>query len=340
MYLLLSMRRRLSIFPIILIFCVLFFASNLLAVPLLKEPAKKPIRSAAVSKPKTSITVLGKARDIRQIKKRNPKYALASQKRRVLKNLSARSAIIIDAVSGSTLFSKNPNSPRQPASTIKVLTGMIALKSLKNGDAISVSKKAARQPRSKVYLDQRKKYLANDLINAVLLASANDASVALAEKIAGSEKSFAKMMTLRAKLWGARTTICKTATGLTAKGQKSTARDLAVIFKHAMRDREFAARMKRTKVRTTDGKLLRNHNKALWQVEGTQGGKTGYTNAARQTYVGKFKRGNDEIIIAIMGSERMWTDVKKLVEYAFRKKQVAAMEKIDQRDIHVAGLAL
>ncbi len=217
---------------------------------------------------------------------------------------------------------------------------MIALKSLKNGDAISVSKKAARQPRSKVYLDQRKKYLANDLINAVLLASANDASVALAEKIAGSEKSFAKMMTLRAKLWGARTTICKTATGLTAKGQKSTARDLAVIFKHAMRDREFAARMKRTKVRTTDGKLLRNHNKALWQVEGTQGGKTGYTNAARQTYVGKFKRGNDEIIIAIMGSERMWTDVKKLVEYGFRKKQVAAMEKIDQRDIHVAGLAL
>ncbi len=286
------------------------------------------------------MTVLGELRNISQIKKRNPKYALASQKRRIVKNLSARSAIIIDAVSGNTLFSKNPNIPRQPASTIKVLTGMIALKSLKTSDTIPISRKAARQPRSKVYLDQRKKYLANDLINAVLLASANDASVALAEKIAGSEKSFAKMMTLRAKLWGATKTICKTATGLTAKGQKSTARDLAVIFKHAMKDQDFAARMKRTKVRTTEGKLLRNHNKALWQVEGTQGGKTGYTNAARQTYVGKFKRGNDELIIAIMGSERMWTDVKKLVEYGFNKKHVAAAEKRKNREIAVAGLAL
>lgn len=286
------------------------------------------------------MTVLGKVRDISQIKKRHPKYALASQKRGIRKNLSARSAIIIDAVSGSTLFAKNSNKPRQPASTIKVLTGMIALKSLKKSDSISVSKKAARQPRSKVYLDQRKRYLAHDLINAVLLASANDASVALAEKIAGSEKSFAKMMTLRAKLWGATETICKTATGLTAKGQKSTARDLAVIFKHAMQDRDFAARMKRTKVRTTDGKLLRNHNKALWQVDGTQGGKTGYTNAARQTYVGKFKRGNDEIIIAIMGSERMWTDVKKLVEYGFTKKQVAALENDSKNEVTVAGLAL
>ena len=67
--------------------------------------------------------------------------------------------------------------------------------------------------------------------------------------------------------------------------------------------------MKRTKIRTTEGKLLRNHNKALWQIEGTLAGKTGYTNAARQTYVGKFKRGGREIIVAIMGSESMWTDI-------------------------------
>ena len=85
---------------------------------------------------------------------------------------------------------------------------------------------------------------------------------------------------------------------------------------------------------------MRNHNKALWQVEGTQGGKTGYTNAARQTYVGKFKRGSDEIIIAIMGSERMWTDVKKLVEYGFTKKQLATTEKRQNNEITIAGLAL
>lgn len=275
---------------------------------------------------KTTLVTLGRSGSITDVKKRIGPIVTAATTRRLNKKISSRSAIIIDAVSGKTLYSKNPDSQRQPASTIKVLTGMIALKSLSRTEKVSVSSKAARQPRSKVYLDRKKKYKANDLINAVLLASANDASVALAEKIAGSEKKFAKMMTLRAKLWGANNTVCKTATGLTAKGQKSTARDLATIFRHAMKNPEFSSKMKKVKVRTSEGKLLRNHNKALWQVNGTLGGKTGYTNAARQTYVGKFKRGKDEIIVAIMGSETMWSDIKRLVTYGFNKKVALSQE--------------
>lgn len=247
--------------------------------------------------------------------------------------MSAKSAIIIDARSGETLFAISPDIPRQPASTIKIITGMIALKSLSSNEKIPVSKKAALQPRSKIYLDSRKTYKANDLINAVLLASANDASVALAEKIAGSEQSFAQMMTVRAKIWGAKKTVCKTATGLTAKGQRSTARDLAMIFKHIMGDKDFVKRMKRTKVKTSFGSLLRNHNRALWQVEGSIGGKTGYTRAARQTYVGKFKRGEQEIIIAFMASNQMWSDVEKLVNHGFyvkRQYQLAEKQKTQQ----------
>ena len=283
-------------------------------------------KSAAKTRP-----VLGKAYDISNVKKRLGPLVTAKTTKRLNRKISSRCAIIIDAVSGKTLYSRNPDTQRQPASTIKVITGMIALKSLNNTEKVAVSKKAARQPRSKVYLDQKKKYKANDLINAILLASANDASVAIAEKIAGSEKKFAQMMTLRASLWGATNTVCKTATGLTAKGQKSTARDLATIFRYAMQDPDFSKRMKRVKVRTTEGKLLRNHNKALWQVKGTLGGKTGYTNAARQTYVGKFKRGSDEIIVAIMGSETMWSDIKRLVEYGFKKK-VAINEEPHNQD--------
>jgi len=281
--------------------------------------------------------VLGQARDITGVKKQIGSLVTAKTTKRLNRKISSRCAIIIDAVNGKTLYSRNPDTQRQPASTIKVITGMIALKSLANADNVPVSSKAARQPRSKVYLDQKKKYKANDLINAILLASANDASVAIAEKIAGSEKKFAQMMTLRASLWGAKNTVCKTATGLTAKGQKSTARDLATIFRYAMQDPDFSKRMKRVKIRTTEGKLLRNHNKALWQVNGTLGGKTGYTNAARQTYVGKFKRGNDEIIVAIMGSETMWSDIKRLVEYGFKKK--VAMN-VQMRDIGVATKAV
>lgn len=237
------------------------------------------------------------------------------------KKISAKSAIVIDTTRDLILFAKEPDNPRQPASTIKVLTGMIALRSLSGEEDIPVSKEAAGRPSSKMYLDPAKSYLANDLISGVLLASANDASVALAELIAGSEDHFAKLMTLQAQVWGATQTVCKTATGLTAKGQTSTARDLALIFKQAMLDSEFAERMNKRVLQTTDGDKFYNHNKALWQIKGALGGKTGYTNAARQTYVGKFKRGDAEIVVAIMGSETMWHDLKYLVSYGFKQYQ-------------------
>jgi D-alanyl-D-alanine carboxypeptidase (penicillin-binding protein 5/6) len=245
----------------------------------------------------------------------------ASRLSRIARQITSKSVVILDARTGETIFAQAPDNPRQPASTIKVLTGIIAMKRLKKNDEVEVSRHAESMPRSKVYLSSRKKYKADDLIDAVLLASANDASVALAEKIAGSENDFAKLMTMHARLWGAENTVCRTASGLTAKGQYSTARDLARIFRRAMRDKEFARRMKRTKVKTSYGKLLRNHNRALWQVDGAQGGKTGYTSLARQTYVGQFERGDDAIIVAIMGSETMWRDIRRLVEYGFQKKE-------------------
>lgn len=304
-----------------------------------KQPAAK-VQKTKTTAPasRTAIVTLGKSGNISDKKKRVGPLVTKATTKQLNRKISSRSAIIIDAVSGKTLYSRNPDTQRQPASTIKVITGMIALKSLTKAEHVAVSKKAARQPRSKVYLDRKKQYQANDLINAVLLKSANDASVALAEKIAGTEKDFAKMMTLRANLWGAKNTVCKNATGLTAKGQKSTARDLSIIFRHAMNDPEFSKRIKRLKARTSEGKLLRNHNKALWQVNGALGGKTGYTNAARQTYVGKFKRGKDEIIVAIMGSETMWSDVKRLVTYGFNKK-VALSNEIDALGAEVEMVA-
>lgn len=294
-------------------------------------PGTSPAKTTADTHGKGIIT-LGHYNNINAVKKRvAASKAQSTYLPKIGRKISSKSVIIMDAGTGVTLFAKSPDRPRQPASTIKVLTGMIAIKSLEDNDIVGVSRHASRMPRSKIYLDTKKQYKADDLINAVLLASANDASVALAEKIAGNEKDFAKMMTLRAKLWGAKRTICRTATGLTAKGQQSTARDLATIFRHAMKDDEFARRMQKTKTVTSYGKTLRNHNKALWRVKGAQGGKTGYTAAARQTYVGKFTREEGEIIVAIMGSETMWSDIKNLVEYGFqRKKQLAQKEKTTQ----------
>jgi D-alanyl-D-alanine carboxypeptidase (penicillin-binding protein 5/6) len=257
--------------------------------------------------------------------KRKPLRLVKISDRSFRKRLSARSAIIIDARTGSEIYSHNPDRPGQPASTIKVLTSLIAIDYLKNNSLVPVSGRAASMPRSKIYIRKGKSYYADDLINAVILASANDASVALAEKIAGSESGFAKMMTRKASELGAQKTICKTASGLTAKGQQTTARDLAIIFKEAMTHQEFAGRMKLLKAKTSYGKTLRSHNKALWQIDGTQGGKTGYTWAAKQTYVGKFSRNGEEILVAILGSRSMWNDIARLVEYGFSKKQQMQM---------------
>lgn len=254
--------------------------------------------------------------------KRRPAYdqSVSATAEQLRKRLTSRSAIIMDADSGEVIYAHAPDKAAQPASTIKILTGLIAIQSLDNEEWVPASRRAADMPRSKIYLRRGKSYRANDMINAVLLSSANDASVALAEKIAGSERVFAKLMTHKAKAWGAENTVCKTASGLTAKGQKSTARDLAILFSRAMENDEFATRIARKKVKTGYGKVLRNHNRALWQIDGAEGGKTGYTKAARQTYVGQFKRGDDELTVAVMGSVTMWDDIKRLVEYGFARK--------------------
>lgn len=264
--------------------------------------------------------------------KRRPETKNSNLSKHTLRNkISSKSALLVDSRTGEILYSRAPDRPGQPASTIKVLTALIAMKYLKDNEFVYVSPKAARMPSSKVYLEQGKSYRAGDLIDAVLLSSANDASVALAEKIAGSEEAFAKLMTHKAQVLGAKNTVCKNATGLTARGQKSTARDLARIFKAAMANNEFSERVARIKVRTSYGKTLKNHNRALWQLDGALGGKTGYTRAARQTYVGKFSKDGQDLIVAVMGSETMWDDIDNLVNYGYsinNKREIKRKEEL------------
>jgi len=243
--------------------------------------------------------------------------------------LTCRSAYIMDARTGRVLYDRSADQPGQPASTIKIITGLIAVESLNGNEMVHTSAYAANMPASKIYLKKGESYQANDLINAVLLASANDASVALAEKVAGSEEAFARLMTKKAEALGAQNTICKSANGLTRPGQQTTARDLATVFNRAMRNPEFAERMSTVQVRTSDGKVLRSHNKALWTLDGAVGGKTGYTVAAGKTYVGKFQRDGQSIIVALLGSASMWNDIATLVEHGFAKEAMASRQQED-----------
>jgi len=246
--------------------------------------------------------------------------------------LTCRSAYIMDARTGRVLYDRSADRPGQPASTIKIITGLIAVESLHNNEMVRASAYAANMPASKVFLKKGASYQANDLINAVLLASANDASVALAEKVAGSEEAFARLMTKKAEALGAQNTICKSANGLTRPGQQTTARDLATVFNRAMHNPEFAERMSTVQVHTSDGKLLRSHNKALWTMDGAVGGKTGYTVAAGKTYVGKFQRDGRAIIVALLGSASMWDDIATLVDHGFAKQEMASRLPGDDAD--------
>jgi D-alanyl-D-alanine carboxypeptidase (penicillin-binding protein 5/6) len=231
--------------------------------------------------------------------------------------VTARSFVIMDAKTGKILLSLHPHLFLPPASTLKVMTAMSVREHLKMDDKVSVSRYAASAPPSKVGIKPGETYTVRELLYALLLKSGNDAARALAEKVSGSEAAFAQRLTQEVRQWGAYRTTCATANGLPADNQYSTAQDLALMLRRAMRDPELAKIMA-TKYYTMQGnRELRNHNRFLFTTPLAVGGKTGYTRASKHTYVGMFKNGNHEIIIAMMGSKKKWADLRPLIEKGF-----------------------
>lgn len=239
----------------------------------------------------------------------------------------------MDAKTGKVLYQKNADIPLPPASTTKVLTAILTLESQKrSNDRLIVSKAATRVPASKLYLKPGQMVTIEDLLYGVLLASANDASVVLAEGIGGSVERFAEIMTKKAHDLGATNTRFSNPHGLTAADHFSTARDLALIFRYAMKNPRFR-QIVHTKMSSVSsvspGKKsartrrisVRNHNRLLWNYDGAIGGKTGYTYAAQKCYVGAVERDGVTLIVSLLGSRDLWGDTKRLLEYGFDNYQ-------------------
>ena len=231
--------------------------------------------------------------------------------------ISARSFVIMDAKSGQILLSLNPQLFLPPASTLKIMTALVVVEHLRMDDKVTVSPYAASAPPSKIGIKPGEVYTVRELLYALLLNSANDAARALAERVCGSEADFARQATQEVRQWGAYRTTCATANGLPADNQFSTAQDLALMFRRAMQDPELAKIME-TKYYTIQGdRELRNHNRFLFTTPLAVAGKTGYTRAAKHTYVGLFRNGDHEIIVAMMGSKKKWADLRPLIEKGF-----------------------
>ncbi len=231
--------------------------------------------------------------------------------------VSARSFVIMDAKTGRVLLALNPQLFLPPASTLKVMTALSVAEHLQMDDQVQVSPQAAAAPASKINIKPGEVYTVRELLYALLLSSANDAARALAEKVSGSEEAFARQLTQEVRQWGAYRTTLATANGLPADNQFSTAEDLAKMFKRAMENPELAKIMA-TKFHTIQGdRELRNHNRFLWTTPLAVGGKTGYTRASRHTYVGMFRKDDKAIIVAMMGSQKKWADLRPLIEKGF-----------------------
>jgi D-alanyl-D-alanine carboxypeptidase (penicillin-binding protein 5/6) len=248
-------------------------------------------------------------------------------------DLSARALLLMDAKTGKVLYQKNADIPLPPASTTKVLTAILTLESQKrSNDRLTVSKAATRVPASKLYLKPGQTVTIEDLLYGILLASANDASVVLAEGIGGSVERFAEIMTKKAHDLGATNTRFSNPHGLTAADHYSTARDLALIFRYAMKNPTFR-QIVHTKMSSVSSVLpgkksvrtrrisVRNHNRLLWNYDGAIGGKTGYTFAAQKCYVGAVERDGVTLIVSLLGSRDLWGDTKRLLEYGFDNYQ-------------------
>jgi serine-type D-Ala-D-Ala carboxypeptidase (penicillin-binding protein 5/6) len=248
-------------------------------------------------------------------------------------DLTARAAILIDSSTGKILYQKEPDLRLPPASTTKIVTAILTLESGRNlRDLLTVSKAATRVPASKLYLRPGQTLTIEDLLYGLLLSSANDASVVLAEGIGGSVDHFAEMMTKKANEIGATNSHFTNPHGLTAPDHYSTARDLALLFRYAMKNATFRE-VVQTKISSVSSNTLvrkrtiarrisvRNHNRLLWSFDGALGGKTGYTLAAQKCFVGAVQRDGVTLIVSILGSRDQWGDTRKLLEYGFDNYQ-------------------
>ncbi len=235
-------------------------------------------------------------------------------------SIKSRAALTMDASTGEVLFSKNSYWRLPPASTTKLMTAILALENEDPSKVVSISKKASRVSRSRAGFREGDRVSLEGLLYAALLQSANDAAVAIAEAISGSEQRFVVLMNEKALSIGAENTKFINATGLPGNGQYTTALDLSKIMNYALRFSTLRQIIgaPEAKITTEKGKAFyfKNTDKLLWSDEKIIGGKTGYTRKAGHCFVCAAQDETKTILVAILGSptrKNLWMETKRLV---------------------------
>ncbi|NLL52957.1 MAG: D-alanyl-D-alanine carboxypeptidase [Peptococcaceae bacterium] len=257
-----------------------------------------------------------------------PAAVLASPEKLPVPEIYSEGAILIDITTGQTLFAKDPDKQFEPASTTKIMTALIALEEGTLSDMVTAGP-SMQNPKliqgTRIYLEPGEQMTLSDLLYALLLNSANDAAVAIAEHISGDVQTFAGLMNNKAKEIGALNTTFKNPSGLSEEGHVTTARDLAIIARTAYQNpllREYVKTKTKIIPRNREGipTEMYNMNEFIWTEPTVTGMKTGYTSTAGNTYVATAEKDGRALLGVVLKSPTktaIYTDMRKLLEYGF-----------------------
>lgn len=229
---------------------------------------------------------------------------------------SATSAILMDADSGRVLYQQNADRQMLIASTTKILTALVAIRRGNLADTVKVSREAAYTEGSSMYLKEGESLTLETLLYGLMLCSGNDAAVAIAEHIAGSQEGFARLMNETAKELGMTSSSFANPNGLDHEAHYSTARDMARLACAAMDDAAIV-RIVSTRTITIGGRTMTNHNKLLSYMDNCTGLKTGYTKAAGRTLVSCAEQNGQRLVAVTLQDGNDWADHQSLFEYGF-----------------------
>lgn len=241
---------------------------------------------------------------------------------------NSKSAILIEASTGTVLYEKSPHEKLSPASMTKIMTLLLTMEALENKkisleDEVLISSNASGMGGTQIFIEANTKVKVSDLLKGIGIASANDAAVAMAEYIGGTEENFTNMMNKRAKELGALNTNFKNSHGLDEANHYSTAYDLALIAKELVKHEEVL------KITSTYEEYINVSGKNHWLVntnslvrfyEGMDGIKTGFTDEAKYCLTATMKRNNMRLIAVAMGAEtkeNRSVDIIKMMEYGY-----------------------
>lgn len=235
--------------------------------------------------------------------------------------VSAEHYILLDATTGRVLQSCGADKRSLIASTTKIMTALVVCEQCNVLDRMRIPREAVGIEGSSMYLQEGEVLTIQELLYGLMLHSGNDAAVALAIYCGGTVEGFAELMNDKARLLGLSGTHFENPNGLDSPGHYSTARDLAVLAAYAMKNPIFAQTVS-TKTVTAGGRSLRNHNKLLWQIEGADGVKTGYTRASGRILVSTALRQNRRLVCVTINAPDDWRDHTQLLENGFAEYQI------------------